>query len=211
MFVSILLPVAIATIVAHRCDKLTYYYVKENSLGTNSNQILPIMEQGGNNQAIQRQELTEHQKELLKIPLNAVRVSLFHFAIIGIFLLIRLFVFMGQLSILFRAVAVSSVFCFLQASRVVIILTCLHKANVLNQAELSQSQRRAQRQKWERTVRTHSFQAERHRNQEQTRTMSGSCSSSVSKTSAPKSFQTQDNFRGNRQILDPTLFLGANY
>ena len=194
-----LLPVAMATIVAHRCDKSTYHYVRENSFGANSNQILPTMEQGGNNQVIQRQELTEHQKELLKIPLNAVQVSLFHFAIIGIFLLIRLFVFMGQLSIMFRAVAVSSVFCMLQASRVVIILTCLHKANVLNQAELSRSERRAQRQEWERK---HSFRAERHQSQSQPSTSSGSGRSRIS---APKSISTQNDFRVKKQILDPTL------
>ena len=162
-------------------------------------QILPIMEQGGNNQAIQHQELTEHQKELLKIPLNAVRVSLFHFTIIGIFLLIRLFVFMGQLPILFRAVAVSSVFCILQASRVVIILTCLHKANVLNQAELSQRERRAQRQEWERK---HSFRTEKHKNQSQQSTSSRSGTSEIS---VPKSIPTQNDFRVKKQVLDPAL------
>ena len=131
IFISLIIPVASTTFLAHNFDKSTYHYVKDNSFGANSNQILPSME---NDQAIP--ELTDHQKELLKIPLNAVRVSLFYFAVIGIFLLIRLF--MGQLSIWFRVVVVSTVFCILQGSRVIIILTCLHKANVLNQAELSQ-------------------------------------------------------------------------
>ena len=195
IFISLIIPVASTTVIAHKFDKSTYHYVKDNSFGANSNQILPSME---NDQAIP--ELTVHQKELLKIPLNAVRVSLFYFAVIVIFLLIRLF--MGQLSIWFRVVVGSTVFCILQGSRVIIILTCLHKANILNQAELSQSERRAQRQKWERT---HSFQAERLQKELQTGAASGSCSSSMSKSSAPKSFPSQEHFRGNRQILDPNL------
>ena len=106
---------------------------------------------------------------------------------------------MGNLSLLFRVQVLVTLICVLQGSRVVIILTCLHKANVQNQAELSQSERRAQRQEWERK---HSFREERHQNQSQPSTSSESCTSRIS---APKSFPTQNDFRGKRQILDPAL------
>ena len=79
-------------------------------------------------------------------------------------------------------------------ARVVIILTCLHKANVLNQAELSQSERRAQRQEWERK---HSFQGGKHQS-----TSSGSGTSMISAT---KSIPTQNDLRVKRQLLDAAL------
>ena len=46
--------------------------------------------------------------------------------------------------------------CIIQSLKIIIILTCLHKATEANQAEISQAKRRADRQEWERL---HSFKA----------------------------------------------------
>ena len=69
-----------STFIANICDRLTYAYVKDNTFGGNKNQVQPANHQ--NNIQAAENELTDHQKELLKIPLNAVRISLFlHLAI----------------------------------------------------------------------------------------------------------------------------------
>ena len=191
-FLATFLLIVFASIIAHICDRLTYHYVRSNSYAGNSNQSLPNNQNIGNNQVIQ--ELTEHQKELLKIPLNAVQVSLSHFVVFGFLIVFRL-LGMGNLSLLFRVQVLVTLICVLQGSRVVIILTCLHKANVQNQAELTQSERRAQRQEWERA---HSFRTERHQYQSQPSTSSGSGTSMIS---ASKSIPTQNDVRVLMSLL----------
>ena len=65
------------TLIAFFCDRLTYLYVKENTFRRNQNQVGPSNHQ----HSIQAEDqgLSDHQKELLKIPLNAVRISLMSF------------------------------------------------------------------------------------------------------------------------------------
>ena len=103
----------------------------------------------------QEQELTDRQKELLKIPLNAIRMSMLSFLPFGVTIVLKFL--MMDFPDLFR-VQIFVMLCFvLQGSRIVIILTCILKANKINQVEISQAERRAQRQEWERT---HSFRAQ---------------------------------------------------
>ena len=103
----------------------------------------------------QDQELTDRQKELLKIPLNAIRMSLLSFLPFGVTIILKFL--MMDFPDLFRVQIFVMLCCVLQGSRIVIILTCILKANKINQVEISQAEKRAQRQEWERT---HSFRAQ---------------------------------------------------
>ena len=75
-------------------------------------------------------------------------------------------------------------FCLIQGSRIVVILTCLLNANKVNQIELSREQAREERRKWEQET---SFKAKKVLHQQ----------AIASKT--PQPTQT------GRQILDPTV------
>ena len=190
VFLAYVLPVVFVTILAHKCDKLTYSHVKNNTMIGCSNQIFPI--QDGNIQATE--ELTEYQREVLKIPLNAVKASLLSFSIFGFFGIMRILrgSYFSQMEILqVYPLAIGG----LQGLRIVVILTCLHKANESNQAEISRSERKAQRQEWERT---HSFRAERlHGN------VSGEHFASASRIPSPKHSSSNTKSFARRQILDP--------
>ena len=133
------MPTFIMTCIGYVCDKKTYNYVKTNTFG-NENQ------------------LTEQQKMLLHIPLNAVKSSLLSFLPFFIIPLVRFF---GDVSDLARFHGHVIVFCFIQGSRITIILTCLLKANQVNQVEVSREQAREERRKWENE---NSFKAKKARN-----------------------------------------------
>ena len=130
--------------------------MKDNTFGGNKNQVRPANHQN-NIQAVEN-ELTDHQKELLKIPLNAVRISLLSILPL-IFGLILKFVIGDNLTGLVRLNIALLMLCMLQGVRIVIVLTCLHKATETNQAEISQAKRRADMQEWERMT---SFKAKKY-------------------------------------------------
>ena len=90
--------------------------------------------------------------------------------------------------------------CSLQGLRIIVILTCLHKANESNQAEISRSERRAQRQEWERT---HSFRAERIQTQEHRSAVSEGHLASSSRIISLKHSSPKTKSFARRQILDP--------
>ena len=189
-----------STVIANICDRLTYDYVKENTFRGNKNQVGPTNHQN-NIQAVEN-ELSDHQKELLKIPLNAVRISLISILPL-IFGLILVFVIGDNLILkgLVRINIALSMLCMLQGVRIVIVLTCLHKATEANQAEISQAKRRADRQEWERM---NSFRAKRLRQQAQTiDTLSSEPQPSTSSASQDK--EPLPSLRQQKQILDPDL------
>ena len=158
-------------------------------------QVLPI--QDGNNTS----ELTEYQREVLKIPLNAVKASFLSFIVFGFFGITRILWgnYLTQMKILQVYTLAISV---LQGLRVVVILTCLHKANEPNQAEISQSERRAQRQEWERT---HSFRAERLQNLQHNNSISAGHLATSSRISPPKNINSDSKSLVRGQILDPQI------
>ena len=187
-----------STFIANICDRLTYAYVKDNTFGGNKNQVQPANHQ--NNIQAAENELTDHQKELLKIPLNAVRISLLSFlpSIIG---LVLKFVIGDNLTGLVRLNIALSMLCMLQGVRIVIVLTCLHKATEANQAEISQAKRRADLQEWERMT---SFRAKRLRQQSQNNdTLSSQPQPNTSSASQDK--ESLPSLRQQKQILDPDL------
>ena len=151
-FLVFLSPPLIVSCIAHHCDKTTFNYVKHHSLRGNS--IEMTSNQTGAEHNPQEQELTDRQKELLKIPLNAIRMSLLSFLPFGVTVILKFL--MMDFPDLFRVQIFVMLCCVLQGSRIVIILTCILKANKINQVEISQAEKRAQRQEWERT---HSFRA----------------------------------------------------
>ena len=73
LFLVVVIPLGIlVSLVGHWFDTMTCQFIKDNSYGGNYNQV-----QGFNDNQSSSQELTEHQKELLKIPITAKKVSLF--------------------------------------------------------------------------------------------------------------------------------------
>ena len=152
-FLVFLSPPLNVSCIAHHCDKTTFNYVKDHSLRGNSIEMTSNQTEAKHNP--QEQELTDHQKELLKIPLNAIRMSLLSFLPFGVTIILKFL--MMDFPDLFRVQIFVMLCCVLQGSRIVIILTCILKANKINQVEISQAERRAQRQEWERT---HSFRAQ---------------------------------------------------
>ena len=166
-----LMPIFIMTCIGYVCDKRTYNYVKANSFG-NENQ------------------LTEQQKILLHIPLNAVKSSLLSFLPFFIIPIIRFF---GDVSDLARFHGYIIVFCFIQGSRITIILTCLLKANKFNQVEMSREQAREERRKWENE---NSFKAKKA-------TSNGTLGEKKTSSKNVEKSGRRNNER--RQILDPSL------
>ena len=152
-FLVFLSPPLIVSCIAHHCDKTTFNYVKDHSLRGNSIEMTSNQREAEHNP--QEEELTNRQKELLKIPLNAIRMSLLSFLPFGVTIILKFL--MMDFPDLFRVQIFVMLCCVLQGSRIVIILTCILKANKINQVEISQAERRAQRQEWERT---HSFRAQ---------------------------------------------------
>ena len=159
------------TCIGYICDKRTYNYVKTNSYG-NENQ------------------LTEQQKMLLHIPLNAVKSSLLSFLPFFIIPVIRFF---GDVSDLARFHGYVIVFCFIQGSRITIILTCLLKANRVNQVEMSREQAREERRKWEKE---NSFKAKKAKT---------NVALSEKRLSTNNIAQSDSRNKDGRQILDPSL------
>ena len=184
-----------STVIANICDRLTYDYVKDNTFGGNKNQVRPANHQ--NNIQAAENELTDHQKELLKIPLNAVRISLLSILPL-IFGLILKFVIGDNITGLVRLNITLLMLCMLQGVRIVIVLTCLHKAAEANQAEISQAKRRADMQEWERMT---SFKAKKLRQNNDT--LSSQPQPSTSSASHDK--QPLPSIRKQKQILIPDL------
>ena len=169
--------------------------MKDNTFGGNKNQVRPANHQ--NNIQAAENVLTDHQKELLKIPLNAVRISLLSILPL-IFGLILKFVIGDNITGLVRLNITLLMLCMLQGVRIVIVLTCLHKATEANQAEISQAKRRADMQEWERMT---SFKAKKLRQNNDT--LSSQPQPSTSSASHDK--QPLPSIRKQKQILIPDL------
>ena len=184
------------TLIAFFCDRLTYLYVKENTFRRNQNQVGPSNHQ--HNIQAEDQGLSDHQRELLKIPLNAVRISLMSF--LPLMILHILIVILGDnvISPITKLQIVNIIMCMIQSSKIIIILTCLHKATEANQAEISQAKRRADRQEWERL---NSFKAKQLRQQTQAQAQSSGPQPSTS-SSASQDAGSLPPPRNQRQILD---------
>ena len=106
----------------------------------------------------QNHPLSDHQNELLKIPLNAVRTSMLSFLPFGTMIILR-FVLINYSDFVRTQVFVTLI-CAMQGLRIVLILALLLKANQINQAEITQAQKRAKQQEWEKY---HSFKAKKAR------------------------------------------------
>ena len=129
VFLVVVIPLGIlVSLVGHWFDTMTCQRIKDNSYGGNYNQV-----QGFNDNQSSSQELTEHQKELLKIPITAKKVSLFSISP-GIIVLALKFVF--GVDEIVRIHSFITLLSLQQSIRIVIILTCLLKANVANQLQL---------------------------------------------------------------------------
>ena len=125
--VMLLIPTFVLSFIGYHCDKKTLKHVKDNTIGDQNH-------------------LTEHQKMLLRIPLNAIKTSLISFLP---YIIIPMVKYFGNVSDLTRFHCHIALFSFIQGSRIIIILTCLLKANKVNQIELSREQAREERRKWE--------------------------------------------------------------
>ena len=123
-FLVFLSPPLIVSCIAHHCDKTTFNYVKDHSLRGNSIEMTSNQTEAKHNP--QEQELTDHQKELLKIPLNAIRMSM-SFLPFGVTIILKFL--MMDFPDLFRVQIFVMLCCVLQGSRIVIILTCILKAH----------------------------------------------------------------------------------
>ena len=88
-FLIKLLPIVILTITAHVCDKLTYKYVETNTFSRTSGGRMTKPNEDQENINTQNHPLSDHQNELLKIPLNAVRTSMFSILPFGIMIILR--------------------------------------------------------------------------------------------------------------------------
>ena len=123
----LLTPTLILSFIGYHCDRKTFQHVKVNSFGD-------------------QDQLTDHQKMLLSIPLNAIKASLISFLPYVIIPMVKYF---GNVSDPTRFHCHVALFSFIQGSRIINILTCLLKANKVNQIELSREQAREERRKWE--------------------------------------------------------------
>ena len=192
VFFVIVIPFGIlVSLVGHWFDNQTCEFVKENTFGGNSNQA-----QGFND----NQGLTEHQKELLKIPITAKRVSLFSI-LPGIIALVIKFV-LGFDDIV-RLHLLATLISIQQSLRIVIILTCLLKANEANQIQLTREERRQELIEWERT---HSFRYQKNYQQAR-QALDQSLPGPSFQSSKARNTQQQVSSQQERkrQILDPAL------
>ena len=187
------------TLMAHACDRLTYTYVRDNTFSRNSNQIDPTIHQ--NNFQTADQGLSDQQNELLKIPLNAVRISLLSFLPLMILPVLILIIGDNVISPITKIQMGTMTICIIQSLKIIIILTCLHKATEANQAEISQAKRRADRQEWERL---HSFKAKQLRQQAVNSAQASEPQPSTS-SSTTQGAESLPVLRNQRQILDPEL------
>ena len=182
--------------IAHACDRLTYTYVRDNTFARNSNQINCTNHQNN------LQELSDHQNELLKIPLNAVRISFLTFIPLMI-LPVLIFVIGDNVILPITKLQMGTIiFCTIQSLKIIIILTCLHKATEANQAEISQAKRRADRQEWERL---HSFKAKQLRHQHAQNSAQASEPQPGTSLSGTQCVESLPPPKNQRQILDPEL------
>ena len=196
VFLVVVIPLGIlVSLVGHWFDTMTCQLIKDNSYGGNYNQV-----QGFNDNQSSSQELTEHQKELLKIPITAKKVSLFSISpgiivlaikfVLGVDEIVRIHSFITLLSLQ-------------QSIRIVIILTCLLKANVANQLQLTAEERRQEMIEWERI---HSFRYKENYKQAR-QALEQSLPGPSSQPSKVRNNQQQasSHQERRRQILDPAL------
>ena len=196
VFLVVVIPLGIlVSLVGHWFDTMTCQRIKDNSYGGNYNQV-----QGFNDNQSSSQELTEHQKELLKIPITAKKVSLFSISpgiivlaikfVLGVDGIVRIHSFITLLSLQ-------------QSIRIVIILTCLLKANVANQLQLTAEERRQEMIEWERI---HSFRyKENYKQARQALEQSLPGPSSQPSKARNNQQQASSHQERRRQILDPAL------
>ena len=185
----------LGSLVGHCFDNLTCEFVKDNSFGGNLNQAQGINDNQG---------LTQHQRELLKIPLTAKRVSLLSISPGLLLLVIKLVL---KFDDIVRIHLFFTILSLQQSLRIVIILTSLLKANEANQVQLSAEERRQARIDWERT---HSFRYQE--NYKQARQALGLDQSPQPGPSCQplqaRNIQLQTSYHHQerrRQILDPGL------
>ena len=171
--VMLLIPTFVLSFIGYHCDKKTFKHVKDNTFGDQTH-------------------LTEHQKMLLRIPLNAVKASLISFLP---YIIIPMVKYFGNVSDLTRFHCHIALFSFIQGSRIIIILTCLLKANKVNQIELSREQAREERRKWEQET---SFKAKKAKVQ-------NSPAEIDSNSRSPVSIMSGKTQGSNQLVLDPAL------
>ena len=197
VFLVVVIPLGIlVSLVGHWFDTMTCQLIKDNSYGGNYNQV-----QGFNDNQSSSQELTEHQKELLKIPITAKKVSLFSISP-GIIVLALKFVF--GVDEIVRIHSFITLLSLQQSIRIVIILTCLLKANVANQLQLTAEERRQEMIEWERI---HSFRYKENYKQAR-QALEQSLPGPSSQPSKARNNQQQASSHHQerrRQILDPAL------
>ena len=191
MFLAIVIPFGIlSSLVGHWFDTQTCNFIKENTYGGNGHQA-----QGNNNQG-----LTDHQRELLKIPITAKRVSLLSISPGAIILLVRLGLEFNDIN---RFHVLNTILAVLQSLKIAIILTCLLKANEANQVQISAEERRQAMIEWERI---HSFRYKKNY-QQAAQALEQSLPGPSSQSSAAINTQQQasSHQERRRQILDPAL------
>ena len=158
MFLSNIVPCGLLTIVAHICDKLTYKYVKTHTFSRSADGKI-IKHEDHQESTEDQEQLSDHQNELLKIPMNAVRASMLSFGPIITFIILRSIMKKGFI----RTEMFVTLICIMLGSRIVLTLSLLLKATEANQAEISQAKKRAKNLEWEQY---HSFKARKAREQQ---------------------------------------------
>ena len=156
---SNIVPTGLLTIVAHICDKLTYEYVRTHTFLRSADRKM-IKPENHQESAEDQEPLSDHQNELLKIPLNAVRASMFSFGPIVMIIILRFM--MKNFSGFARTEMFVTLICIMLGCRIVLTLSLILKATEANQAEISQAKKRAKNLEWEQY---HSFKARKAREQ----------------------------------------------
>ena len=145
----------------------------------------------------QNHPLSDHQNELLKIPLNAVRTSMFSILPFGIMIILRFLLI--NYSDFVRTQLFVTLICAMQGLRIILILALLLKANQINQAEISQAEKRAKQQEWELY---HSFKAKKAREEASKNINEAQPGPPSGSLSAP---EPKAEFSTKKPILEPRL------
>ena len=197
IFLLNIIPTGAVTIVANYCDNLTYEYVETTTFSRSSGGRMTKPNEDLENANSQGQQLTDHQNELLKIPLNAVRTSMLLFIPLGIIVILRFLLI--NYSDFVRTQLFVTLICTMQGLRIVLILALLLKANQINQREISQAQKPAKQQEWEMY---HSFKAKKAREEASKNKNDPQPGPSSHSLPAP---EPKPGPSAKKQILDPRL------
>ena len=155
VFLSNIVPSGLVTIIAHVCDKLTYEYVRTHTFSRSADGKI-IKPEDSQQNTNDQEPLSDHQNELLKIPMNAVRASMLSFGPIVMIIILRYM--MKNFSGFARTEMFVTLICIMLGCRIVLTLSLILKATEANQAEISQAKKRAKNLEWEQY---HSFKAKK--------------------------------------------------